>query len=42
MEGVELSKEAETEEVTKAAVVTQKNVLVHQTEISVASIPVQE
>ena len=38
-----LGKEAEKEEVTKAVVVTgEKDVLVHETEISVASIPVQE
>ena len=41
--GVDLGKEAETEEVIKAAVVFEKkDVLVHETEISVASIGVQE
>ena len=38
MEGVELGKEAKTEE--KAA--EEKDVLMHKTEISVASTPVQE
>ena len=44
IKGVELSKEVETEEdITKAVVVTgEKDVLVHVTEISVTSIPVQE
>ena len=43
-ECVELSKVKETEGVfTEAAVVTwEKDVLVHETEISVASMPVQE